>query len=187
MIGNSQAGQGNLSKTFQPNVQDEGRGQAQEYLGEGENAQGQQRNVPFNKMLLTYSNYNNNNFKGPNMSYMPQNFGNYYYNPQMNYPQQGFQQQANNSQNYNPKFYNYNPKYKFKKNQMQQSYGAYVDPNEEMSIMQSLKYVSEKYGHLINLNNESIGLSEEIKKQQEPRFFVIKSFTEEDIHKVCIK
>jgi hypothetical protein len=104
----------------------------------------------------------------------------------MNYPQQGFQQQQNNPQNYNQKFSNYNPKYKFKKNQMQQSYGAYVDPNEEMSIMQSLKYVSEKYAHLINLNNENIGLTQEIKKQQEPRFFVIKSFTEEDIHKVSL-
>ena len=47
-----------------------------------------------------------------------------------------------------------------------------------------MKYVSENYNHLINLNNISFGQTLRVKAQINPRFFVIKSFTEEDIHKV---
>jgi hypothetical protein len=55
---------------------------------------------------------------------------------------------------------------------------------DELSIIQSLKYVSEKYPQLIKLNQQSSGLLNQARAQASPRFFVIKSFTEEDIHKV---
>ena len=179
MIGNSQAGQGDLSKTITPISESEGSRQAQEFSQE--EVQGYQQNAPFQKTPYNYTGYSSN-YKGynVNMNYMPQNVGNYYYNPQMGY-QQNFQ--TGNYQN-NQKMYNYNAKPKFKKNNMQFQYGNYSDPNHELNVMQSLKYVSEKYPNLININADNIGLTESVKQQQEPRFFVIKSFTEEDIHKV---
>lgn len=181
MIGNSQAGQGDLSKTITPNSLSEDSRQAQEYSSS--EGQGFVQNIPFPKNPYNYSGYNSN-YKGynPNMNYMPQNVGNYYYNPQMGYPQQNFQ--SGNYQNYNQKVYNYNSKPKYKKNNTQFQYANYSEPNQELNVLQSLKYVSEKYPKLINLNTENIGLTESVKQQQEPRFFVIKSFTEEDIHKV---
>jgi hypothetical protein len=58
------------------------------------------------------------------------------------------------------------------------------NPPDDQSILQSLKYVAEKYPHLININQNSAGLSNQVQSQGFPRYFVIKSFTEEDIHKV---
>lgn len=60
---------------------------------------------------------------------------------------------------------------------------SYINPNEE--IMKTLKYVSDNYPNLITINNNNMGLSSQVYDQAAPRFYVIKSFTEEDIHKVC--
>jgi len=57
---------------------------------------------------------------------------------------------------------------------------------EQLKLIQSLEYVAEKYPRLVDLNKNNKGLSHSVKNQSSPRFFVIKSFTEEDIHKVNI-
>jgi hypothetical protein len=76
---------------------------------------------------------------------------------------------------HNKKHYNNNNHF-----QQQQQQGQI----DEVSIVQSLKYVSEKYPQLVNLNTINIGMTSQVKSQSAPRFYVIKSFTEEDIHKV---
>ncbi len=61
------------------------------------------------------------------------------------------------------------------------------DLNENTGGFQiSLKYVIDKYPHLNDINQFSLGITELVKIQKSPRFFVIKSFTEEDIHKVIL-
>ncbi len=55
---------------------------------------------------------------------------------------------------------------------------------EEDDLIKSLDYVKEKYGSLIELNEKNIGIVDKTKQQSNCRFYVIKSFTEEDIHKV---
>jgi len=52
--------------------------------------------------------------------------------------------------------------------------------------MESLQYVKENYNVLVGLNDMHRGLTQIVMNQAQPRFFVIKSFTEEDIHKVNI-
>jgi len=54
---------------------------------------------------------------------------------------------------------------------------------DELSIIQSLKYVSDKYPQLLESNKKSSGILSAVQNQASPRFVVIKSFTEEDIHK----
>jgi hypothetical protein len=67
----------------------------------------------------------------------------------------------------------------------------YYDKNDsqkqDYKLMQSLQYVKERYSQLIELNDNYRGITQIIKRQLQPRFFVIKSFTEEDIHKVNLK
>ena len=121
----------------------------------------------------------NNQFISPN-NYQPQNYIKNIRNPQ-------FQQQQNPKYN---QYQNNNPNYNRNPNPYNQMYGnmAYQPQNQvnELSIIQSLKYVSEKYPHLITLNQQNSGILSKVKNQVSPRFFVIKSFTEEDIHKVRI-
>jgi hypothetical protein len=94
------------------------------------------------------------------------------YQPQQYYNNFNNSYQYNQNQHfYQPKTFNYYPK-----NQQTQ-----VD---EKSLLESLKYVSERYPQLIQLNQSYFGITEKVKNQLNPRFFVIKSFTEEDIHKV---
>jgi hypothetical protein len=104
-----------------------------------------------------------NNFQNPNINFnFQQGMGNYYFNSNDFYDQSG-----GHIPKYQGQFY-------AKKN--------FNNQNEE--IIQSLKFVSVNYPHLISLNNSSIGLSKKVQQEQIPRFYVIKSFTEEDIHKV---
>ena len=82
----------------------------------------------------------------------------------------------NNRSNYNNfQKPNYQPQVK-RQNQVEEQY----------AVQQSLKYVQERYPNLILINKNSNGTLQNIKSQPCPRFFVIKSFTEEDIHKVRI-
>jgi hypothetical protein len=118
-----------------------------------------------------------------NYNFPPNNFNQNYNFPNNNYayPSQQYYNNFNQTFQYNqnqhfsqPKNYNYYPK-------TQQTQQTQVDEN---SLIESLKYVSEKYPHLIKLNQSYLGITEKVKNQLNPRFFVIKSFTEEDIHKV---
>lgn len=54
---------------------------------------------------------------------------------------------------------------------------------EELCVLESLKYVNDKYPLFVKLNEMNRNVSKNVMLQQNPRFFVIKSFTEEDIHK----
>ena len=143
-------------------------------------------NQDFNPNQSPYYNYNmptNNNFNPnynfPNNNYMFPPQQQYYNNPYGGYGNKGNYGQYPNQfgGNYQQKFNNNNNNY-YQKQQQQQN------PVDEAALMESLKYVSEKYPQLIKLNQSSVGLCENIKSQSNPRFFVIKSFTEEDIHKV---
>ena len=58
--------------------------------------------------------------------------------------------------------------------------------NDEFSLLHTLQYVKDRYPNLININTNSAGVKSHIRNESSPRFFVIKSFTEEDIHKVFI-
>jgi signal recognition particle GTPase len=64
----------------------------------------------------------------------------------------------------------------------QQQYQHY-DPQSEYSIIQSVKYIQDKYPHLVNININNLGFTDKVRNEKAPRFYVIKSFTEEDIHK----
>ncbi len=55
---------------------------------------------------------------------------------------------------------------------------------EEQCVLEYIKYVNEKYPNLVKINEHSKNISKAMSTQQNPRFFIIKSFTEEDIHKV---
>lgn len=121
---------------------------------------------------------NNNQFISHN-PYQQQNYLKNMRNPQFNqqqYPR--YNQYQTNNMNYNRNINPYNNMYGNKVFQQQQS------ETDELSIIQSLKYVSEKYPHLITLNQINTGILNKVGNQVSPRFFVIKSFTEEDIHKV---
>jgi len=54
---------------------------------------------------------------------------------------------------------------------------------DENSFQNSLKYVNEKYPDLMKINQSFTGITQRIQAQSQPKFYVIKSFTEEDIHK----
>jgi len=54
---------------------------------------------------------------------------------------------------------------------------------KDTNCLQDMKYITEKYNHLIHLNSQNAGYSMKVQNQMNPMFFVIKSFTEEDIHK----
>ena len=148
---------------------------------------GKMGSIPQNTNMNTYG-YN-------------QGMGNYYfnnYNPKF-YPQPNFSNvqsgfNANNLNNgprgYNPQnpynnnfFPKFKPQAQFYPNQTNPNSNKNFEINEEYNVIQSLKYVSDNYPNLISLNNNNLGLTENVRAQANPRFFVIKSFTEEDIHK----
>ena len=118
-----------------------------------------------------------------------------YYNPGNQNQQQYAKQYPQGYKNYNNQYQNQyqNQNYIINTNNNYNNYRnfsqikPYSMTNEkpdETAINQSLKYVSEKYPQLKNINQTSSGITAGVKNQANPRFFVIKSFTEEDIHKV---
>jgi hypothetical protein len=146
-----------------------------------------ENNFRGNNFPSNYGYFQNEYYK-ENMRIQPtynQNYLKNYQNPNMNY---NFQQGIGNYYFNNQNFYGesaYAAKYKRNFDQAQAQYFQKKNYNyQSQEIIQSLKYVSENYPHLIGLNNNSIGLSLKIQQDMNPRFYVIKSFTEEDIHKV---
>ena len=113
---------------------------------------------------------------------------NYYFNQGNN--NQQFNSQSQYQQGYNNKNFRnqyQNQQFQNRNNQIpNQSYQNKGNQPEvdETSMIQSLKYVTDKYPQLMNFNQINSGIRSKVKDQQSPRFFVIKSFTEEDIHKV---
>lgn len=138
-------------------LQDESEGNSR--FNFGHQSQNQQRNFNMSQSM--------NNSPG---------MGNYY-------------MQGNMKQNYNiynqggfvPKYKNQNQQNSFINNFYNQNMTDNFNQSEE--IAKSLKYVTDNYPHLIMINNNNVGLTQKVKSQTNPRFFVIKSFTEEDIHK----
>lgn len=126
------------------------------------------------KIMANYYYFNQFNLnegnKMPNMNFQPM-YPNQNINP---YMQEG--NFNNNRSNYN-NFQNpmYQPQMK-RQNQFE----------EQFAVQQSLKYVQDRYPNLIQINKNSIGTYQNVKNQICPKFFVIKSFTEEDIHKVLL-
>jgi hypothetical protein len=91
--------------------------------------------------------------------------------------------------NLNQKPYNHNQNKSYYPTQTDQFNQFYINnsnvmQSEDFKLMQSLEYVKENYSLLIDLNDKYRGLTQIVRNQLQPRFFVIKSFTEEDIHKV---
>lgn len=100
--------------------------------------------------------------------------GNYYYDS----PNKNVQQNK----------YTQNPYQSYKQTQFQ-DYNTQGDKQqqnlvEEYNAMQAMKYIQEYYPAITNMNMANHGYSGKVKEQRMPKFFVIKSFTEEDIHKV---
>lgn len=139
-------------------------------------------------------NFNPNSYYGNQ-----QGMGNYYFNNKnfqnqnqfqnQNLERQGQNENQGNNTNSNMKYQNqpFNNQ-KFKTFQNFNFKNPMLDmnnrDNDEYNIIQSLKYVSDNYPNLVSLNNNNLGITEKVKAQISPRFYVIKSFTEEDIHKV---
>jgi hypothetical protein len=76
------------------------------------------------------------------------------------------------------------PKFQNQSEQFTQFNNTNRMQEEQLKLIQSLEYVAVKNPELVHLNANNKGLSLSVKNQFLPRFFVIKSFTEEDIHKV---
>ena len=134
-------------------------------------------NFPNNPNNYNHNNFNQNlNFSSNNYMFPQQQYGvpNYFGGGRAQYNQ--FSQYPQNKNFYGNNNNNFN-----NKNNLQQQNQVQVD---EASLLESLKYVAEKYPHLVKLNQSYAGLTQRVKNQLSPRFFVIKSFTEEDIHKV---
>ena len=97
---------------------------------------------------------------------------------------------SNNPQSTNykkgPYYYkNKQAQYKdYKKTDYKKAYLTKSEILDEKSLHQSLQYVIEKYPTMKDINQLNVGIARTVKTQKSPRFFVIKSFTEEDIHKV---
>lgn len=55
-----------------------------------------------------------------------------------------------------------------------------------INAVEAMKYSNDIYPNIANTNEKNQGYSTKLKDQEGAKFFVIKSFTEEDIHKVNI-
>jgi hypothetical protein len=111
--------------------------------------------------------------------------------PQMGSFQGGSQRNYNNYYGQNPGFQGYQNfqqqkggNYYQNKNKRPQFQPQQEQPMTEINLIASMKYVEDNYNNFTKININSLGITEKVKAQAYPRFFVIKSFTEEDIHKV---
>jgi hypothetical protein len=127
-------------------------------------------NSNFNNNFSVNYNNNNRNQYSNNMNFINKNVS---HNGNIN----------NRNQFQFNQYNNYSNQHSYKKMYGNQQQNNQVD---EISIMQSLQYVAEKYPHLVNLNTSNVGMTNQVKLQAYPKFYVIKSFTEEDIHKVSL-
>lgn len=104
--------------------------------------------------------------------------GNNNYYQSGKYQNYGQSYEQNYSQGYNQ---GYNQKYS---QNYGQSFNKVDSSTEEANAVQAMKYIQDSYPNISNINFSNVGYSLKVKEQQAARFYVIKSFTEEDIHKV---
>lgn len=146
--------------------------------------------------------YYMNNPQFNNAQFVPQNTNLQYNNNNADYFKQnrGTQNKKpynnNYNNNYNKQYYSQGNNNNFINNRSQNNYSnQYTNYGQQMqsqanyneiSLLESLKYASEKYPQLIKINTLNTGIVKAVIAQKFPRFFVIKSFTEEDIHKVLL-
>ena len=127
-------------------------------MNHGENQINTPQNFNYNSQTYTHSKYASN----PN-----NNYGNSHSHTKNNYTKP-----INNNKNY------YN-------NHKKGNYNNYNNSNNNQKINELIIsneiYVLQKYPNLIKINNSKINLNEEI--DDKSQFYVIKAFSEEDIHK----
>lgn len=160
-----------------------------------------------------YGYYNNNNNQYINNDNQYINNNNKYYNNKYlennHYNQGGFQAKGKDLYNNEKKEVNYNPKanYAVKRfdcpNSFENDFNKEIErikaeirePNSidinkeelEQNKIEEIKlheYLTKNYRNLINLNKINKDLFKQVQAQRYPRFFIIKSFNEEDFHKV---
>lgn len=140
---------------------------------------------------------NNNNYK---KGFFNNNKRNYNYNNENN-ENKSFNRNDFNAQNYNKTIssektndslnYPYASAEKMK-NQIAEIKAEIIESNKSLELSDEKKqeeirlkeFISKNYESLLQLNSLNKGVSEEVKKQAFPKFFIIKSFNEEDFHKV---
>jgi len=151
--------------------------------------------------------HNKNNYHNFNDA---KNFGNKNYSKSYNCDFQGKNYYYKNKYNYedrifSDKSYKNNNNSKYKTKQLESAYDTFEKQNAEIiKINEEIKnnnsidiqemkkineirendYLKTNYKELLNINQINKGLTEAVKNQPYPKFFIIKSFNEEDFHKV---
>ena len=86
----------------------------------------------------------------------------------------------NNFYNNNTRSYNQNY-FPYSQNNIRSSYTQYPPYMQQQLLYRTEIYIYSRYINLININTKNASLSEKLNANS--RFFVIKSFSEEDVHK----
>lgn len=81
----------------------------------------------------------------------------------------------NNTRSYNSNYFPYS------QNNIRSSYTQYPPYMQQQLLYRTEIYIYSRYNNLININTKNTSLSEKLNANS--RFFVIKSFSEEDVHK----
>ena len=81
----------------------------------------------------------------------------------------------NNTRSYNSNYFPYS------QNNIRSSYTQYPPYMQQQLLYRTEIYIYSRYNNLININTKNASLSEKLNANS--RFFVIKSFSEEDVHK----
>lgn len=157
-----------------------------------------------NKNNKNYYNNFNNAKKFSNYNYRKTQYCNF---PKKNYHNNNRKFNYENNTISNNPFYKNNPKSAHYTKNSETPYDTYdkrnaeitnineeiknnnsIDMQEQKKIdeIQENDYLKKNYKELLNLNQLHKGLTEEVKNQPYPKFFIIKSFNEEDFHKVNI-
>lgn len=143
--------------------------------------QDKQVNQVTNQMNNINLNHQGNNH---NNGYYNNNYHNNYhggYND--NYKYGGYNKGYKNQNNYNNYYnkkqnYNRNQKNQHQNNRQQQTYDPY---QAQLLLYRAELYICSRYQHLVDINTKNAGVADKLTESS--RFFIIKSFSEEDVHK----
>lgn len=144
-----------------------------------------QNNNYNNNGRSNYNNNNSNNYGGFNNN----NYRNNQYKQQFNSYGGNNNNYGDNNYNNNNNNYNSNSNYNrnFSTNNFNNNNSSFNTPttgDDSINAAQALKYITTNYPNIAAINENMQGYSSKLNGQTAPKFFVIKSFTEEDIHKV---